>query len=222
MKLTETRASRQEGFTLVELMVVVLIAGIISVTVLTFYLSALRSTADQTTRIQNQDSARFAMYEMSRYIRGACDSDSNQTSIDDSLALARPQEMAFYADVDGDGSAEKLHYYLSGTTLKMELTEPDTGTIPPTYPAQHQLESLVILDGIRNGSDPIFSYYAYNEGTGAIYQIADPNSADLRRAVVAVGIDLSVNEKPELARRATAVSTRVQLRGRNTGDLDGG
>jgi prepilin-type N-terminal cleavage/methylation domain-containing protein len=213
---------RQHGFTLVELMVVVLISGVILAAVLGLYGSVFRTTADQGVRIQNQDSARIAMYEMSRFIRAACSSDSNLTSVSDSLALANPQEFVFFVDLDGDDAAEKVRYYLSGTTLRMQMAEPNTSVIPHTYPTSYTSDSVVILGGVRNGTNAIFTYYGYNGTTGALYQIATPNTAPLRRAVVAIGVNLTVNEKPEIARGAVQVSTRVQIRQRYDGGLDGG
>lgn len=212
---------RQGGFTLVELLVVVLVAGIMAAAVLGLYVSVFRSSADQSARIQNQDSARLAMYEMSRFIRAACSSDSNLTSISDSLALADPHEFVFFVDLDSDGSAERVRYYLSDTSLRMQTAEPDTGTAPPTYPVEYDMDSVVILDGVRNGADAVFTYFGYDEDTVSLYEIPTPNTEPLRRAVVAIGIELLVNEQPEIARGGVELSTRVQIRQRYDGGLSG-
>ena len=222
--MTRRRATErsERGFTLIELMLVVLLAGVISAAVLALYGGVARSTADQGTRIDNQDSARMAMYEMSRFVRAACSSESNLTSVSDSLLLAGPQELIFFADLDADDRAEKIRYYLSDTTLRMQTAEPDTSTTPPSYPAGYGTDSIVILDGVRNGTAPIFTYFGYDQDTAALYAIPTPNTEALRRAVVAVGIRLVVNEKPELARGGVEVSTRVQIRQRYNGGLSGG
>ncbi|MBN1319233.1 MAG: prepilin-type N-terminal cleavage/methylation domain-containing protein [Thermoleophilia bacterium] len=211
---------QQSGFTLIELLVVVLVAGITAAAVLGLYLGVFRSSADQTVRIQNQDSARTAMYEMSRLVRAACSSDSNLTSVSDSLVLANPQEFIFFVDLDSDGSAERVRYYLSDNTLRMQTAEPNTG-IPVTYPTGYSIDSLVILDGMRNGADPVFTYYGYDEDDGALYEIPIPNTEPLRREVVAIGIQLIVNEKPEIARGGVELSTRVLIRQRYDGGLSG-
>lgn len=203
-------------------MVVVLIAGLVAGGVLALYSSAFRTTADQNTRMQSQDSARLAMYEMSRFIRAACSSESNLTSVSDSLVRADPQEFVFFVDLDSDGAAEKARYYLSGTTLRFQTAEPDTSVIPATYPDEYDTESVVILDGVRNGEEAVFTYYGYDEDTVSLYEISSPDTDLLRRHVVAIGIRLTVNEKPEIARGAVEVSTRVQIRQRYDGGLDGG
>jgi prepilin-type N-terminal cleavage/methylation domain-containing protein len=213
------RPRGQEGFTLVELMVTMLIAGMVAAAVLGLYFGVLRTTFDQTTRMQNQDSARTAMYEMSRFIRSACSSDANLTSVTDSLQLAEAQELVFFADIDQDGSAERLRLFLSDNTLRMQTAEADTSEHPPTYPDEYSLDSIVILDGVRNGGQAVFTYYGYDEDTAALYEIPHPNTEVLRRDVVAVGLTLVVNEQPELARGAAEVSTRVLIRQRYDGGL---
>ena len=48
-----------------------------------------------------------AINEISRYVRMAESSASNLTSNSDAVAVAQPQELVFYADIDGNGLAEK-------------------------------------------------------------------------------------------------------------------
>jgi len=220
---TPTRLLREEGgFTLVELLVVILITGIVAAAILGLYLGVLHASADQSARMQNQDSARIAMYEMSRFIRGACSSDSNLTSVSDSLLLAEPQEFVFFVDVDQDDSAEKVRLYLADTTLRMQTAEPDTSANPPTYPDEYATDSIVILSGVVNAEEPVFTYYGYDDDTAALYEIPAPDSVTLRRAVVAIGLRLTVNERSETARGGVDVSTRVLIRQRYDGGLSGG
>ncbi len=211
----------QRGFTLVELLVVMLVAGLVAAGILGLYISLVRSTADKTAHMQDQDSARTAVYSMSRYIRAACSSDSNMTSVSDSLLVAGAQEFVFYVDLDSDGTAERVRYYLSDTTLRMQTAEPDTSVLPATYPEEYGTDSIVIMSGIRNGADPVFTYYGCDEDTTALYGIPSPDTEALRRAVVAVGIRLAVNEKPEITHGAVELTTRVQIRQRYDGGLSG-
>lgn len=222
MALPRTHTRGKEGFTLVELLVVMMVAGIVAAAILALYAAAFRTTADQTVRMQNQDSVRLAIYEMSRYIRAACSSDANLTSLSDSLLLAEPQELVLFVDLDQDGSAEKVRYYVTDGTLRMQTTPADRSDIPPTYPDEHETESLVILDGVQNGEDSIFTYFGCDEQTTSLYEIPAPHTDAARRAVVVVGIRLVVNERPEIARGAAEMSTRVQIRQRYNGGLDAG
>jgi prepilin-type N-terminal cleavage/methylation domain-containing protein len=214
------RTSAQAGFTLVELLVVILIAGVVATAVCGLYLGILRTTFDQTTRIQNQDDARLAMYTMSRLIRAACSSDTNMTSLSDSLVIANPQELVFYVDVDGDDRAERVRYYLSGATLRMQTAEPED-TNPVTYPTGYSTDGIVIMEGVRNGTKAIFTYFGCDKNTTALYTIPTPNTDALRRAVVAITIDLDVNEHPQLTKGVVQLATRVLIRQRYDGGLSG-
>ncbi len=221
MRGAQTSRSRQEGFTLVEMLVVVLIAGIIAAAILGVYLSVFRTTADQSARMQNQDSARTAVYSMSRLIRSACSSESNLTSLSDSLVIASAQELVFFADIDGDNEAERVRLYLDANSLRMQSAEPDIEDSPPSYPAGYDSDGIVIMDGVRNGAGAIFTYYGCDETSTSLYTIANPNSETLRRSVVAVDITLKVNERPEIAKGDVDLTTRVQIRQRYDGGLNG-
>ena len=207
------------GFTLIELLVAMGLVGVIAAGILGLYAGVVRSTFDQTTRIQNQDSGRTATNQMSRYIRGACSSASNMTSQSDAFAVTLPQELVFFTDLDGDDKADKVHYYLSGTELMMQTAAPDLSQSPATYPAY--TTDGVVIPGVRNASQAIFRYYRYDETTLSLVEIPAPNTPELRGQVVAVDIRLVVNETPELAKGAVELATRVQVRQRYDGGLDG-
>ncbi len=91
-----------------------IIAGILAGAMLGLYYGVVRSFADTGNRMVNQDDARTAINQMARYIRMATSSASNQTSVSDAIALAQPQELVFYADINGNGQPDKVRYYLSG------------------------------------------------------------------------------------------------------------
>lgn len=61
----------------------------------------------------------------------------------------------FYSDINGDGSTERVRYFLDGTNLKK-------GVIKPTaYPYQYLLQNertSIITSHVRN-QPPIFHYY---------------------------------------------------------------
>lgn len=195
------------------------LVGVVAAAILGLYAGVFRSVFDQGTRMQNQDSARTATNQMSRYIRGACSSASNLTSRSDAFVVTLPQELVFFTDLDGDEKADMVRYYLSGTTLKMQTAAPDLSDSPPTYPAY--ATDGVIIPGVRNAGQALFRYYRYDEATLSLIEIPTPNTAELREQVVAVDIRLVVNEIPELARGSVELATRVQIRQRYDGGLGG-
>jgi hypothetical protein len=202
----------------VELLVVVLLAAVLSGAVYGVFSSISGVFASQGVRIQNQDDARTALNEITRYLRMATSSADNQTSQSNSIEDATTQAVEFYCDLDGDGIAEKARYYLQGTNLKMRTVEP-TWVLTPTphwvYPA-YTIDGVVIQNAVLNGANPVFRYYRY---TGGVLVEFTPNTADLRQQIVTISIALTVNEAPKLARGNVVLTTDVQIRQRYEGGL---
>jgi type II secretory pathway pseudopilin PulG len=215
------------GFTLIELLVVCITAGLLGAAILGIYQGLVRSWADTNHRIVNQDDARFAINEISRYLRMAESSASNLTSFSDAVALATPSELVFYADLDGDGAPEKCRYYLDDTTLRLASLPPDTSTSPPSYPTAYTSDGIVIMKGIQ--STDIFTYYKMNPAyltnpipsNDTLVLVSNPTSADDLRSIIAVDITLAVNETPGLPDANVVLDTRVQIRQRYNGGLSG-
>ena len=149
----------------------------------------------------------------------ASSSMSNMTTITDSIATANVTDIVFFADLDGDGQTEKTRYYLSGTALRMQTAEPNMDQSPPTYPSYET--DGVIIDGVRNGSTPIFRYYRYDQSTTSLVETTSPSTVAQRREIVAVDVTLIVNEVPELDHGNARLESRVQIRQRYDGGLQG-
>ena len=226
--IVRDRLRGSRGFTLIELLVVMIMAGILAGAMLGLYYGVVRSFADTGNRMVNQDDARTAINQMGRYIRMATSSASNQTSISDAIAVAQPQELVFYADLDGDGQPDKVRYYLSGLTMKMATVAPNMGTNPPSYPA-YTTDGVVVMNGIRNGATALFTYYqinpAYTSTTDAAHDnltvITNPTSASDLLKIVAVGLTIYVNEVPNLSKGNVRLDSLIQIRQRYNGGLGG-
>jgi prepilin-type N-terminal cleavage/methylation domain-containing protein len=213
------RHQGQDGFTLVELMITVFIAGIMGAAILAVFVSSLHVFASEGSRVLSQDGARTGAQQMARYLRGAASSVSNQTTTSDAIAVANPQEVVFYCDASGDGRTEKVRYYLSGTELRMQTAAPNMATNPPTYPA-YQTTSIVCT-GVVNGPNPVFTYYNYDDANKRLVAAAlsSPPTATQLADIVGVGIDLNINEQPKLAPSGARLMTTIQIRQRYNGGL---
>ncbi len=217
-RLVRSRLKREGGWTLVELLVVVVLMAVIGAAILGVLSSLTGVFASQGVRIQNQDDARSALNEVTRYLRMVTSSADNQTSQSNSIADASSQAVEFYCDLDGDGIVEKARYYLQGTTLKLQTVEP-TWVLTPTahwvYPA-YTIDGVVIQNAVINGANPVFRYYRY---TGGALVEFTPDTAALRQQIVTISISLTVNEAPKLARGNVVLTTDVQIRQRYEGGL---
>lgn len=213
------RLLNQSGLTLVELLVVILAAGILGGAILGVFLSTFRTFTAQGVRIQNEDSVRTGINQMTRYVRSATSSADHQATWSNAVASAQPKSLEFYCDVDGALPAEKVRFYLDGSDLRMQVATPTWQTSPPgwTYPA-YSLDSIIVQQAVRNGATPLFTYLRYN-GFGELEAFTPATSTALRD-IVAVDITLIVNEVPELNSSDIQLSTRVQIRQRYKGGLE--
>ena len=106
------------------------------------------------------------------------------------LLAAATSTVTFFADNDGNGTVNKLRYYLSVTTLYRGSIEP--GGNPPSYAGQPEATTLVV-DNIRNStSTPLFTYFDAN---GAA--LATPvNVASVMSVQITVYTDVNPNRAP--------------------------
>jgi prepilin-type N-terminal cleavage/methylation domain-containing protein len=212
------RLKQEEGFTLVELLVVILLAGVISAAVIASLFSLTDVFNSQGARIQSQDDARTAINQVARFIRMATSSANNQTSQSNAIATATAQDLEFFVDIDGDGVSEKARYYLDNTTLKMQTVEPVWVTNPSpgwTYPG-YSTDGIVIQQAVHNGGNPVFRFY--KNVSGALVEFA-PTTAAQRQIIVTVRVSLTVNARPDLAEGDVRLATDVQIRQRYQGGL---
>jgi prepilin-type N-terminal cleavage/methylation domain-containing protein len=212
------RLQGQGGFTMMELIVVILITTIIAVAILMTFSTLTGAFNSQTARIQNQDDARLAINQMARYIRMATSSADNMTSVSNAVATAAPQDIEFYCDVDGDWVAEKVRYYVSDGTLLMQTADPVSIADEPYYEYPvYETDGIVVQDAIQNGTEPVFVYY-YCDDDGALQQFTPLSETDLQE-VVTVSISLAVNTRPSAVKGSVEVATQVQIRQRYEGGL---
>lgn len=102
MGLSKMIKNRQNGFTLVELMVVVLISGILMGATYSFYRSQQRSYIAQEDVAEMQQELRAAMEIMTREIRNAGHDEDPSNSAGAGFTIAGPYETRFTMDLTND------------------------------------------------------------------------------------------------------------------------
>lgn len=150
--VTGTRRRRspgrsQDGYTLMELLVAILIVGLLSTAVYAFFASGLDASASRDSQSRSQNTARLAIDKFTRDVRQAVSPDGltapvvsiNSTSVD------------FWADLSRRASVltptpKRVRYQLSGDRLVKQVL---TGT---TWSAEE-----VLADPVANGATALFS-----------------------------------------------------------------
>jgi len=193
--------TKQSGFTLVEMLVVIFIAGIVSYLVINFQINIFSLNKTSTDSMNAQTDARNTLKTMSAEIRSM--SAANDGSY--AISLASTSSLIFFDDIDNDTIKERIRYFMSGSTLKKGVIEP-TGS-PLTYNTANEKTSTLVND-VANGSTPIFYYYDKNyDGTSA--PLATPiNIPQVRLIKVYVVIDKDSKRPPA----PIVVTTQISIR----------
>jgi prepilin-type N-terminal cleavage/methylation domain-containing protein len=141
------------GFTLVEMLVVIALTAIIFPALAFLVQYFYKTSAYALQETQAVASARASIVNTERDLREATYGADGAYPI----ASAATSSITFYASLGTTSEIDKVHYYVSGTTLYRGITAPTSS--PPTYAGQPENISLVI-DNIRNdATTPLFTYY---------------------------------------------------------------
>lgn len=204
--------SRQKGFTLIELMIVIAILGVLGWSIYSMFQNiTMKSTAQRTTAI-TQQKARLTLEMMARDIRmmaldpkntaGAGLWSKNGSNTDTLTA----NYMAFSADLNYDGDIEdeyeRIAYFINGDgDLVMEtFIDGVTGST-----------ELVMLSGLRP-NDLAFRYFDSNNDEMTL----SAAMAGLGRNLFAVEITLTLRTDSVGGPIERAYSTIVKIRNRNS------
>lgn len=153
--MNDTRTNKANaGFTLVEILLgLVLFAGIAFI-IGTFMKSILDYQTLFTQQLSGEQEIQNTFAAITPEVRSMIPSALGGYAI----GQVSTSSITFYGDIDSDGIAEQVRYFLSGTTLKKGIIDP-TGS-PSAYIAANE----VVNDVIHNivAGDPIFTYYDMN------------------------------------------------------------
>ncbi len=120
-------------------------------------------------------------------------------------------DLVFYCDVDNDGAAERVHYFLDDVNdqLKLGVSDP-LATNPVTYPAGDTTVTVVTNYVVNEASNPIFFYYNENyPGDTVNNPLATPSSVG---DIQMIQVHLFVNINPVHAPDNINIESFVDLR----------
>jgi prepilin-type N-terminal cleavage/methylation domain-containing protein len=219
------RLASQAGMTLTELMVTLSLLGIVLVPAFTFLFSAQRGQRTASEAVQQQQDARIGLEQFSRSLREGTFPQGYDYTESSIFYSALDYDVTFYSDVDNDGIAEQIHYWLDTTTQQVMRTEvnPDCTQDPCTYLTQNGATATTgtVLSNVRNndlsacsgqsGSTPLFSYSTITGGIPTPVPTPGGNVdalVDINYVKMTVVVDVTPGKSPTCQTITTTVSLR--------------
>ncbi|MFA6006462.1 MAG: prepilin-type N-terminal cleavage/methylation domain-containing protein [Candidatus Paceibacterota bacterium] len=195
------RLHDNKGFVLTELLVSIAILAILAIAVSSFSRDVFSLNAYNQERLIASDELRRGLKQFTAELRTAEPSDAG----DYLFIVASSSAITFFSDVNGDGTHEKVRYYMSGNILKRGIISPTLGS-PPTYNLANE-KIIELVHTVTNGS-AIFSYYP-DTYTGNSAPFTQPVPIDQVRLVkVNVSVDPDPNRSPAPIVDGTQVTIR--------------
>jgi len=174
------------GFTLIETIVVISILAVVGVAISGMIAYIYKTNTFLFQQSAATDNARRGIeYALENLREASYGADGSYP-----IASAATSTVTFYADVDNDGTVEKIRYYLSNGTLYRGVTNP-AGS-PPSYSGQTEASTIVANYVQNSTSTPIFNYY---DDTGTL--LSTPADVSKVESVsVVIGVDVDVRRAP--------------------------
>lgn len=141
----------QNGFTLIEIVVVVAIFTILALGVMGLVGSVFIDSTRQGTALANADQTRKLSNQIMQELRNSTSGSNGAYAI----ATTNDQELTFYGNVDGGTDIERVRYFLQNGKLMRGVVK-QSGS-PPVYTGAET--SRAVQNDVANGATPIFYYY---------------------------------------------------------------
>lgn len=157
------RIKKQEGFTLIELIIVIVLFSILAIAVFWTFVVGLRAWGSGMDRAIIRQDANLAIERMVREISQASE-----------ISMAKSDEIQFDADLDGDGLVETIKFDVSNDN-NLERTEVITGPD-------------IVVTIARNVQDFTLRYLDGDNDT-LLIPVAGPTQDDIRVIVISLTLD---------------------------------
>lgn len=184
--------SKQQAFTLIEMVTVIALVSIITVVVSVFFSQSLKSYRLKRQSVDLQEKAAHVMREFEQTTRAAT-----------SVTAASETELKFlrYFDLTSS-SPDQVRYFLDGNEFKVGVTPPQ-GTPPNiTYPQASENIELIIEDVVN--TDLLFKFY-----NGQSEELNQPvDTANVRMVSLTISLDQDNSVPPGPIEETTKINLR--------------
>lgn len=156
------------GFTLIEIVVAVFVATILSMAVTVFSRGIFKNSSILQSSLTNQTDIRKTFKAFTSEVRSISPGWDGSYPV----AIASSTTFVFYTNIDDDKYTEKIRYFLSGTSLKKGIIEFNiaSGRYDTVEIEQFVIKDLNVASGTR-----IFTYFDKDyDGTESYSSIPDP------------------------------------------------
>ncbi len=195
---------RKNGFSIVEVLVAVSIAVIAVGLVTAFARNMVVLNSSSQASLNAQLESRKILKSVISELRSASPSANGAYTIE-SLATS---SIVFYADVNDDGDADRVRYYLEPVTRTLKRGVVLAAGSPASYNLGSEFFSTLISDVSNGTSTPIFGYYDENYA-GTSTPLSYPVNISLVRFIqVTVLVDRDPNRPPGASTFTSGASLR--------------
>jgi prepilin-type N-terminal cleavage/methylation domain-containing protein len=199
-----------DGFSLIELLVTVVIFGIVSTIIVTFFVNVSTSFNKERAATDGTNIAAVGMNELTRVIRSGTEIEVlNQTLNNPVFVTARNEEIVMYAFIDTDSlnpSPIKVRFYVDSTRVLRETrwnsyrVNTDYWAFQTTAASTKMVSRLIVP---RASPSPyLFTYYLADGTVLPVPATGDLTTAQLR-TIASVKISLKI--QADLTSRAAPV-----------------
>lgn len=190
------------GFTLVEVITTVAIMTVVMIAVATFQYNVLNSNRTGMVSLTNVQEVQSLLKTIIKEIRSMEPGDDGAYPI----VSAASTSLTFFADIDSDGSREKVRYYIATTTVYRGVIE-SSGS-PITYNPNNEVKKLLIT-GVRTPVDaPMFQYFDSMYAGTSTPMTYPLNLTSIRLIKLTLTIDTDPNKSPSVRTYTTQTSLR--------------
>jgi hypothetical protein len=178
-----------QGFTVVEALVAALIFSVLGLGIVGLQKIVTQSQLESWKNYVSVDEANKNVNTLVRELRLMRNGENGAYP----LEVAADQEIIFYSDIDYDQLAEKVNYFLDGSSFVKSVIEPSGN--PTTYPSENA-KTYTLTKNVKNESYPIFTYYNSSWPEDTLNNPLLPDSRLSNTSLIKIYLRLNAEDNP--------------------------